>query len=310
MKLVGDCPTTHPSGGQPMRYRFLYRAAGSAVTPTPITGAGLVDAVKVGTRPVPWNFGGGVSTFPQDVYVAGSGGYVGPMPAPFPPPPAGPPPGSWGSMPPLILQPDALGWVTMPPDATNQGFSGPLLRLHSEAIAPGGTPPTVGPGNPDTGASQKSGLDFEISLRRSPPRAPRRPGQRSATASIASTSTTGSRMRNSTSRSSTWTPARRSPPRWIFSIRWITNSSAAGSSVISTSAVIPGGTPTLPGLGVITNPPTQSETVRGGNGSVHLNTGTWPQCAYAVIFSRSLKLTDGEIDDSGRGPMVAIFCKH
>src|SRR5213594_4370164 len=48
-------------------------------------------------------------------------------------------------MPPLILQPDALGWVTMPPDGTNQGFSGPLLRLHSVAISPGGTPPTALP---------------------------------------------------------------------------------------------------------------------------------------------------------------------
>ena len=79
---------------------------------------------------------------------------------------------------------------------------------------------------------------------------------------------------------------------------------------LSSSAVIPGGTPALPGKGVITNPPTQTETIRGGNGSVHLNTGTWPQCAYIVTFSRSLKLTDGENDDSGRAPMVAVFCKH
>src|SRR5215831_12242340 len=28
MKLVGDCPTTHPSGGQPMRYRFTTRPTG------------------------------------------------------------------------------------------------------------------------------------------------------------------------------------------------------------------------------------------------------------------------------------------
>lgn len=29
MKLIGDCPTTHPSGGQPMRYRFTTRPTGS-----------------------------------------------------------------------------------------------------------------------------------------------------------------------------------------------------------------------------------------------------------------------------------------
>src|SRR5882762_5805677 len=98
-------------------------------------------AFSFGTRPVPWNFGAGVSTYPQDIYVAGSGGYVGPIPAPLPPPPPGPPPGSWGPMPPLILQPDPLGWVTMPPDATNQGVSGPLIRLNSASIVPGGTPP-------------------------------------------------------------------------------------------------------------------------------------------------------------------------
>jgi len=310
MKLVGDCPTTHPSGGQPMRYRFLYRAAGSAVTPTPVTGAGMVDAVKVGTRPVPWNFGGGVSTFPQDVYVAGSGGYVGPMPAPPPPPPAGPPPGTWGPMPPLILQPDPLGWVTMPPDATNQGFSGPLLRLHSAAIAPGGTPPTVGAGNPVTGANQKSGLDFEIIYEAEP---------------ITGSSPTGPTLSNSLDRIhiNNWLEDAEfsltqlnvdacSPITTAVDILYTMDHELVRSwqLSLSTSAVIPGGTPTLPGLGVITNPPTQTETVRGGNGSVHLNTGTWPQCAYAVIFSRSLKLTDGEIDDSGRGPMVAIFCKH
>ena len=57
-------------------------------------------------------------------------------------------------------------------------------------------------------------------------------------------------------------------------------------------------------------PPDEFVSVRGGNGIAHLNTTTWPECAYAVVFSRRLKLTDGEIDDSGRSPMVAIFCKR
>ncbi len=310
LKLVGDCPTTHPAGGQPMRYRFLYRPAGSAATATPITGAGLVDAVKVGTRPVTWNFGGGVGVFPQDVYVAGSGGYVGPMPAPFPPPPPGPPPGSWGSMPALILQPDAQGWVTMPPDATNQGFSGPLLRLHSASISSGGTPPTVGPGNPVAGASQKSGLDFEIVFEAEPTTGP---------------APSGPTLGNSLPRIhiNNWFEDAEfsltqlnvdacSPITTAVDILYtMDHELVRGWQLsISTSAVIPGGTPALPGLGVITDPATQTETVRGGNGAVHLNTGTWPQCAYAVIFSRVLKLTDGEIDDSGRSPLVAIFCKH
>ena len=65
---------------------------------------------------------------------------------------------------------------------------------------------------------------------------------------------------------------------------------------LSTSAVIPGGTPVLPGLG-IPPAPRQFVSPRGGNGLVHLDTATWPKCSYAVVFSRQLKLTDGEIDD-------------
>jgi hypothetical protein len=29
LKLMGDCPTTYPTGGPPMRYRFLYEVLGS-----------------------------------------------------------------------------------------------------------------------------------------------------------------------------------------------------------------------------------------------------------------------------------------
>lgn len=130
--------------------------------PVQVTGPAMVDAVKVGTRPVQWNFGSGVNTYPQDIYVARPSGYVGSMPAPPPLAPPGPPPGSWGSMPPLILQPDPQGWMIMPPDATNQGFSGPLLRLISSSIAPSRPLPAVDAGNPVPVASQKNGLDFEI----------------------------------------------------------------------------------------------------------------------------------------------------
>jgi hypothetical protein len=307
----GDCPTTHPSGGQPMRYRFLARPlAGGG--PSPVTGP-AVDAVKVGTRPVVWNFGSGPGTYPQDIYVAGSGGYVGAMPAPPPAPPPGPPPGSWGPMPPLVLQPDLQGWVTMPPDATNQGFSGPLLRLNSAALAPGGAAPGSGAGNAVPSASQKSGLDFEIIYEAEP---------------VSGASSSGPLLSNSL--------ARIHINNWIevaeFSLDQFTAPGATPCSGItnvvdlrytmdhelvadwglslSTSAVIPGGTPTLPGLGVPPVPPDEFVSVRGGHGVHHLDTTTWPECAYAVTFSRRLKLTDGEIDDGGRSPMVAVFCKR
>jgi len=311
MKLVGDCPTKHPAGGQPMRYRFTLRPSGSSGTPTPITGPGMVVAVKVGTRPVPWNFGSGVANFPQDIYVAGSGGYVGPMPAPFPPPPPGPPPGSWGSMPPLILQPDPLGWVTMPPDATNQGFSGPLIRLNSASIVPGGTPPGPGPGNPVLPADQKNGVDYQIIFEAEP---------------VSGPSPTGPTLSNSLDRIhiNNWlevaqfnleqfsTPGTGSctPITNAVDIQYtMDHELVRGWSLgLSTAAVIPGGTPVLPGLGVPPGPG-QFVSPRGGNGLVHLDTSTWPKCSYAVGFSRQLKLTDGEIDDSGRDPFVAIFCK-
>jgi hypothetical protein len=309
LKLVGDCPTTHPAGGQAMRYRFLTRPAGAGA-PSPITGA-AVDAVKVGTRPVLWNFGSGPGTYPQDIYVAGSGGYVGPMPAPPPPPPAGPPPGSWGPMPALILNPDAQGWVVMPPDATNQGFSGPLLRLNSTSIAPGGLPPGSGPGNPV--ASPRSGLDFEIIFEAEP---------------TTGAAPTGPTLTNALTRIhiNNWievaelsldqfTAPGATPCSGITNavdIRYTLDHELVASWGLSlfTSAVIPGGTPTLPGSGIPPVPPDQFATVRGGNGIAHLNTTAWPQCAYGITFSRRLKLTDGEIDDAGRGPMVALFCKR
>lgn len=41
-----------------------------------------------------------------------------------------------------------------------------------------------------------------------------------------------------------------------------------------------------------------------------INTSAWPDCAYAINFSRSLKLTDGEQADTGRSELVALFCKR
>jgi hypothetical protein len=312
LKLIGDCPTTHPAGGQPMRYRFLTRPAGSVAAPSPVTGAAMVDAVKAGTRPVPWNFGAGINTYPQDIWIAGSGGYTGPMPAPLPPGPPGSPPGSWGSMPPLILQPDSQGWVTMPPDATNQGFSGPLLRLLSNSLAPGGAAPGSGAGNPIAPSNQKSGLDFEIIYEAEP---------------VSGPAITGPTLTNALDRihiNNWYEVAEISLDQFTapgadacsgitnaVDIRYTMDHELVRdwSLSISTSAAIPGGTPVLPGLGIPPVPPDESATARGGNGVHHLDTTLWPACAYAVIFTRRLKLTDGENDDLLRSPMVALFCR-
>ena len=309
-KLVGDCPTAHPATGQAMRYRFLWRESAGAGAPLPITGPTMVVAQKVGTRPVTWNFGSGIGTFPQDIWVTPSGGYTGPMPAPFPSAPPGPPPGSWGSMPPLMLQPDAAGWVTMPPDATNQGFSGPLLRFNSNSLVPGGVSPSPGAGNPVSAANQKNGLDVEIIFEAD------------------SVSGAGPILTNTLDRLhvNNWievadfnldqfTAPGASPCEGITNavdLRYTMDHELVRTWAlgISTSAAIPGGVPTLPGIGVPPVPPDQFSSSRGGNGIAHLNTSTWPQCAYAVTFDRILKLTDGELDDAGRGAVVAVFCKR
>jgi hypothetical protein len=77
---------------------------------------------------------------------------------------------------------------------------------------------------------------------------------------------------------------------------------------ISTSAPIV--IPTLAGNAVPPVPPNQLTSPRGGNGIAHVDTSTFPQCAYSVTFTRKLKLTDGENDDPGRGGTVAVFCKR
>lgn len=308
-KLIGDCPTTHPIGGQPMRYRFVARNLSSPGPDIPITGPGLVVALKVGTRPVTWNFGSGVGTYPQDIWVVPTGGYSGALPAPFPTPPAGPPPGSWGAMPPLLLEPTSEGWVTMPPDATNQGFSGPLMQLSSAALAPSGAAPVAGAGNPILPAQQKNGVDFEIRFDAQPTSGP---------------SATGPTLSNQLDRIhiNNWlevalltvdqftapgaSPC--SPVLNALDIRYTVDHELMRSWSI-TLWTKSGVTVTWPGAGIGPLSPSEFLTPRGGFGVHHVDTSTWPNCAYGIVFNRSLKLTDGEHDDSGRGPLVEIFCK-
>jgi hypothetical protein len=298
LKLVGDCPTTHPVTGAALRYRFGTRPSGSLAAPTWLTGSAVV-AIKVGTRPVPWNFGSGSRLYPQDIVVAGSGGLSGTAPMPPPAAPPGPPPGSWGSMPPLILQPDADGWVTMPPGATNQGFSGPLIYASSQSFAPGGAAPGSGAGN--AVAAPKSGVDVEIVFEAAP-----MPGGAGATLS-----NTLPRLHvNNWSEVAEATVAQLTLPgttpcsavTTALDLSYTMDHELVASWGIGlvTSATIPGGFPVFPG----------GTTPRGGFVSHHLDITPWPECAYQLTFSRKLKLTDGERPDSGRTSTIALFCKR
>jgi hypothetical protein len=298
LKLVGDCPTTHPVTGAAMRYRFGTRPSGSAAAPAWLTGSAVV-AIKVGTRPVTWNFGTGPRLYPQDIVVAGTGGISGtdPMPPPLAPSPA--PPGTWGWMPPLVLQPDVDGWVTMPPDATNQGFSGPLLYANSQSFGPGGTAPGDGAGN--AVAAPKNGVDVEIVFEAAP-----MPSGSGATLSNGlprlhvNNWTEVAELTIEQLTSPGTTPC--SAVTTALDLRYTMDHELVASWGINliTSAIIPGGIPVFPGGSI----------PRGGLGTHHLDTTTWPECAYGISFSRLLKLTDGERDDPGRAPLVALFCKR
>jgi hypothetical protein len=296
LKLVGDCPTTYPTGGPPMRYRFLYDVSGSSGGLQPVL-AGNIIAVKVGSRPIMWNVSGTPLPIPtaQDIIVAPFGATP---PGPTPPP-ALPPNTPWGGIPPVILVPDAQGWVTMDPAATNGGFSGPLLQFASATAAPGGPAPSSGPGTALT--SPKNGVMLRIVFEAEP-----------VTGPTLSTPTLTNELEriyiNNWSDVNDLALAQFTAPG---------SSSCSGLSnnldilytadhelmrdwkvAISTAAVIPGGPPVLPsGIGP-----------RGGAGTQHVNISTWPACSYSVSLTTRRMLTDGEDEDSGRASLIT-FCK-
>jgi hypothetical protein len=297
LKLVGDCPTTYPTGGPAMRYRFRYEILGSGAGIQPMLATNIV-AVAVGSRPITWDvFGTGPFVTSQPIYVAGSGATP---PGPTSPPSPLPPPGTpWGPIPPVVLVPDANGWVTMDPAATNGGFSGPLLRFASATVVPGGAAPSSGPGVAP--ASFKNGTMLRIVFEAEP-----------VTGPTASTPTLTNQLPNVYLNNwsdvndltlAQFTGVGNGPCSGLtadLDIKYTADHElmAAWGLGISTAASIPGGVPALP-----------SGTVpRGGVGTQHLNISTWPACSYTVSLSTRRMLTDGENDDSGHTNSVT-FCK-
>jgi hypothetical protein len=295
LKLVGDCPTTYPTGGPPMRYRFLYEVIGSGAGLQPMLATNIVP-VAVGSRPITWDvFGTGPFVTSQPIYVAGSGATP---PGPTPPPsplPVGP----WGPIPPVVLVLDANGWVTMDPAATNGGFSGPLLRFASATVVPGGTAPSSGPGVPP--AVPKNGTMLRIVFEAEPVTGP----------TVSSPTLT-----NQLSKlyANNWSDVNHLNLAQFIGVgntpcSGLTNSldilytadhelMAAWSLGISTAASIPGGVPALP----------SGTAPRGGVGTQPLNISTWPACSYTVLLTTRRMLTDGEIEDSGHTNSIT-FCK-
>jgi hypothetical protein len=296
LELVGDCPVAYPTGGPPMRYRFLYEVLGSGMGLQPIVSGNIVPVV-VGSRPIVWDvFGTGSFVTSQPIYVAGSGATpAGPTPPPSPLPPVGTP---WGPIPPVVLVPDANGWVTVDPAATNGGFSGPLLKFASTSAVPGGIAPSSGPGN---APAPKNGTKLRIVFEAETVSGP-----------AGSTPTLTNQLANLYINN--WT-----------AVNDLTLAQFSGGSAtlcsgltndldikytadheliaqwglgISTAASIPGGPPALP-----------SGTVpRGQFGTEHLDISTWPACSYIVTLLTRRMLTDGKNDDSGQINQIT-FCK-
>ena len=302
MKLVGDCPTTYPTGGPPMRYRFLYEVLDSGAGLQPML-AGNIVAVKVGTRPITWNVFGTPTPIvtAQDIYVAPFGATPpGPTPPPSPLPPSGTP---WGPIPHVVLVPDANGWVTMDPAATNGGFSGPLLQFASATVVPGGSAPTSGPGVPILPVNQKNGTMLRIVFEAEPVGGPT--GSTPTLTNelpklyvnnwsdvndlmLAQFTGSGNTLCSglTTDLDIKYTADHELMAEWSLNI-----STAAASS-------IPGGVPALPSGAV----------PRGGFGTQHLDISTWPACSYTVSLTTRRMLTDGEDEDLGHANSLT-FCK-
>jgi hypothetical protein len=144
--LEGFCPETDPVSGERQYYRFLFRGAGSTDW-TPVTGAHIVDQLV----------GGRLDAFSgfewQDIYVAPATVETDPSdPAPDPEtviPTAGSP------------DDDLNGWIEVV-NTYDDGYEGPLLRLDTSKLVPGGSSGAGTPGDPPT--DPKSGGAVEIAF--------------------------------------------------------------------------------------------------------------------------------------------------
>jgi hypothetical protein len=301
MKLVGDCPTTYPGQSQPMRYRFLQKVVGAAGNAQPVT-AGNVVPVKVGSRPILWNVGGPAPVLTaQDITVASTGATA---PGPTPPP-ALPNNVNWGPIPQVVLVPDADGWVTMDPQATNQGFSGPLIRFNSESVVPGG--PAAGSGPGVAPASPKNGTMLEITFEAEPVTGP------TLAAPTLTNKLENIYINNWWDVNEVTLDQFSGPGHTLCSalsssldIKFTADHElmAAWSLGIS-SAALPGGLAVASGT-----------VPRGAVGGVpvgvapplHIDITAWKPCSYTLSLSTRRKLTDGENEDSGHTNPVT-FCK-
>jgi hypothetical protein len=293
LKLRGFCPKYSPAfPGQPMAYRFLYEHGGSS---TPITG-GFLCEVLVGTRYTLWN----ANPFAlQSVRVRGTGAT-----SPTPPPP-GPEP----SPPDHYIVPDPQGWVSVDPNALDDGFNGWLAGFASWVGFPGGDPgpPGLAASQPVPAADQKNGVDAAIVF------------QATRVSTIAAVN--GGAAPDYTNQLSrihinNWDEVR------LLDLLQFHSGGGNPCSPLSTDLDIEYTVDhelladwhlelVTAALGVALTSPPSGPTVaapRGDAGTHHENISSWPTCSYAIRLHTRRRLTDGLLDDPDKFLPEKTFC--
>jgi hypothetical protein len=287
-KLKGFCPKVDPSNSsQPMRYRFRYEHPSAPGILMPITGDAMLYPVVVGARLILWNTTGSMAWTFQTVQIQGSGATPDPTPLP-------PGPGPWGPPPTHIIVPDSNGWIKVDQNGLDSGFYGPLLRLKTDSIVPGGTPPAVAAGSLPASPAQGTAIRivFEAQTLSGSDDGPYR-----------FTNELPKMLVNNWGEATGLFVVQLGADRCAgigdgIDIKYTADHQLMDSWQVGCS----GPTPTLPG----------GTSPRGGAGTQHVDTSdplTWPPCAYSVTLATRRALTDGENDDPGRTTNSIIFCK-
>jgi hypothetical protein len=290
IRLVGDCPTHHPYGGAPMRYRFLTGPAGGGVTPIQKE---QIVARMVGDRPIQWLDANGIpQVTSQPIWVApqiypGTMAATAPQPAP-----------AIGPIPPAILIPDDDGWVTVDPAANLGGFSGTLMHFKTTSVVAQQPAPDSGAGvapvDPKNGTLMQ--IVFEAEAVTGP--------------TVASPTLTNGlpsiyinnwdavmELAIGEFSTSCCTPLSTSLTILYTADHELMRSWSVGLS----SCALPAGPPVaLPGG---TGP-------RGGAGTVAIDisdAADWPACSYLLGLSTVRSLTNGDGDDTNTGLQIP-FC--
>lgn len=297
VKLKGYCPKTDDGTGQPLYYRFLY--VDPATSAEEVVTGSLITPVVVGSKLVWWDVDGD-GTFGwtlQDIVVAGSG--------------ATPPlsPGGSGPISSHVIVPDATtGWIAVDPDALDSGFYGPLVRLRTDQVVPGGAAPGSGAGTAP--ADPKDGrlltLIFETTTNPSDPAATVR---QSDTVTLLVNNWTevreldlqefqaggsGGCTELTTQVTILYTADHQRLASWSLGM------SSAASAAGWTAPSLPAGTGPRGAAG--------TEVVTQDGAATPVAFADWPACSYVVRLTTRRMLTDGENDDDAN-TIQRTFCK-